>query len=248
MDILTNRRRLAALWCVRAVALVALASLAPIALSQPPVPAQTAAALASRFPAAAIVSVEIAEKALAEATAERASIETQFAIDERACYSKFFATSCLEKAKDRRRRALRLVSQVEVDANRFKRRQRVVDRDRELEQGRASDRSKVPPPANSTQESASVSADPTGQKAVAPAADDGKRRNSHSAHTPRAPRVVQPKARKIEQASDPQKRAENVAAYQRKVAESEARQRDVAEKKAEKERERAAKDKAASKP
>ena len=234
---------------LRVPAVLMLALLTPVALAQQAAHAPVTSAVATHFPAEAINSVEVADQALAEATAERAGIETQFASDERACYSKFLATSCLESAKERRRRALRLVHRVEVDANTFKRRQRVVERDHELEERRASDAAKAPPPTNPPQDPAQPASNPAAQNAASAATDAhvAKARNS-AARAPRAPHVVQPKAPKAEPAADAHKRADNVAAYNKKVAESEARQREVAEKKAEKERERAAKEKAAPKP
>lgn len=228
---------------MRAPAALALALLASMALAQQTVRVPAPAALAARFPAGAINSVEVADKALAEEAAERAGIEAQFASDERACYSTFFATSCLEDAKERRWSALRLVRPVEVEANTFKRRDRVVERDRQLEERRASDGLTVLLSANVPPDQADPSNAPAAENSPLPVADarDGEVRNVN-APVRRARRAVPLKGPKIEQVSEAQKRADNVEAYKRKVAESKARQRDIAEKKSEKERQRADKE------
>ena len=226
---------------LRAPAMLILALLTPIALAQRPAPSPTSTALAARFPAAAINSEEVANQALAEAATERTAIAAQFADDERACYSKFFGTSCLENAKSRRRLALRLVHRVEVDANTFKRRQRVVERDNQLEQRRAGEALKASS-ATPTPDAALSPTDAAVQNSTSPAADArGSKMRNNDKRPSGAPRL-RPKVAKTEPPGDAQKRAENVAAYNRKVAESEARQREVAEKKTQKERERAAKE------
>ena len=85
-----------------------------------------------------------ADQALAEAVQQRAVIETRFTRDQRDCYRKFFTTSCLDDAKERRRIALGQVRAVEVEANSYKRHARVRERDKALEERRAQEESEAP--------------------------------------------------------------------------------------------------------
>lgn len=81
----------------------------------------------------AIHSVAEADLALVEAAENRLRVAAQFAKDERACYEKFFVTSCLDRAKEQRRNMLSTIRSVEIEANAFKRRARVEERDKKLE-------------------------------------------------------------------------------------------------------------------
>ncbi len=77
-------------------------------------------------------SVADADMALEEAAGRRVRIAAQFDKDERACYERFFATSCLDRAKEQRRTMLANVKLLENEANLFKRRARVEERDKKL--------------------------------------------------------------------------------------------------------------------
>jgi hypothetical protein len=83
-----------------------------------------------RYPSGSIRSEELADKALSDLEAERKAIDARYAESERACYDKFFATSCLQKAKDARRDSLAKLRAIEVEAHTFKRRQRADDHER----------------------------------------------------------------------------------------------------------------------
>jgi hypothetical protein len=190
------------------------------------VPAGPSAGLPQRYPAGSIQSVEAADRALADVGNERSRIGAQFANDQRACHENFFTTSCLDTAKERRRQALAQIRSVEIEANAFKRRAHAEEQDRILSDKRAE------------QETGGK------QQIRKSAKPDRSARDGEAAGS-----AVQRKARhrptQAEEAADAQKRAENVAAYEKKVQDAEARQREVAANKAEKERKRAEK-KAAS--
>jgi hypothetical protein len=83
-----------------------------------------------RYPSGSIRSEQVADQALKEIEAERKTVEARFAENERACYDKFFATSCMQKAKDARRDSLAKLRAIEVEAHTFKRRQRADDHER----------------------------------------------------------------------------------------------------------------------
>jgi colicin import membrane protein len=187
--------------------------------------------LLARYPAGSISSVEIADRALTEAASENSAIEARFAADERGCYSLFFANACRENARERRRLALTQVRPVEVEANAFKRRTRVVERDKALAEKRVQDERDMPLRLQKQQkrdEANSQDAKPVNTDRNK--ADAGQRTAQHEARLKRL---------QAEDAANAQKRADNIAAYERKVKEAEARQREVEAKKVEKERERA---------
>ncbi|HZW20443.1 hypothetical protein [Noviherbaspirillum sp.] len=199
--------------------------------------AEARASVSKRFPPGSIRSVSEADIALADASAERAGIEARYLADEQGCHPKFFATSCIEQAKERRRAALAAVRPVEIEANAFKRQARVAERDKALaERMEKDEKERQERQERQERDGRMPGADP-GSKADAPANPPGKvqttifddRVEKHEAKM---------KQRQAEEAADAAKRAENIAAYERKQQEALERQRKVAERKAEKERKR----------
>lgn len=91
-------------------------------------PASTA--LQTHYPAGSIQSEQQASAALSEVSTERKEIEQIFIEDKNACYDKFFVSSCLNSAREKRRMALRIVRKVEVEANAFMRKEKADERDR----------------------------------------------------------------------------------------------------------------------
>jgi hypothetical protein len=201
-----------------------------------------------------IGSVETAERALAELSKERSEIEQRFAADERVCHADFFATSCIDKAKERRRHALVEVRKVEVEANAFLRQVRVSERDKALEDNRLErerkeaerlKREQASPPPDKTKagvrENSEKTARETPPKPVrepAPARPSPSPRNG-DANQRQAQHDAKLKRLEQQERADAQKRADKVAAYERKVKEAEERQREVEANKKEKEQERA---------
>ena len=211
--------------------------------------------LAGKYPSGSIASVEQAESAVQEAQAEIKEIETRYADAEYACYSKFFSSPCVDKAKETRRLSLNMVRPIEVEGKAFKRRDTARRRDELLEDQRARDASEAPARAEqekinqqkNAQKAADVAArqatpekQPLARKPVTPRPDTqpaGDGRDRIAEHAARMERA------RAEDAANEQKRAQNIADYQRKALESQERQRKVEQKKAEAEqkaRERAA--------
>jgi colicin import membrane protein len=181
--------------------------------------AQPSDGIVTRYPAGAINSVEQADAALTDVARERREIDSRFAREEQACYPKFFATPCLDKAKERRREASMALRHVEIEAQAFKRRARVADREQVLEQRQAKEE---------TEREERVRQLPESEGREEPRAEV-----EHKEPRPR-PNQRKPK----EEPLDAEKRAENIAAYERKVEAANKRQKEVAERKAEKERKR----------
>jgi colicin import membrane protein len=203
---------------LRLLALAALAALLGACASIKPAPIVT--------PTPPVLhSVAQADSALAAAAAERAAFEARFIDSERACYQRFFVNACLDDAKETRRVALARVRAVEVEAGRYKRQAEVDERDRAIaaaekedqarEAKRVADEAAAPPPAP-----APVVA-PQPLQAAAP----GDRVARHAAKL---------RQQAAQDAAGAAKRAENVAAYNKRRADSEQRQRDVAARKADK--------------
>jgi colicin import membrane protein len=200
-------------------------------------PAVLGIAVATHFPAGSIKSVENAELALDEVTAERERIEQRYGTAEQVCYAKFFATSCLDRAKEERRAALALIRPVEVEANAFKRRAKVEERDKALAEKRTEEEAQAAQRAKQQQEHEAATAKKAAAAGQAPPAQPATGVDREAEHAAKLKRIEQ------EEATNAPKRAANVAAYEKKVKDAQARQKEVAAKKAEKEKERAEKEK-----
>jgi len=197
--------------------------------------AASAAAVIQRYPHGSIQSDASARAALTEVQTARTAVESGYAAEQNACYSKFFASVCTEHAKEHRRATLEQLRAIEVDANYFLRKERADQRDRDLADKQAKDAAER---ADREQRAAS--------NMERQAREEAKRQSAVSTPqgTPdpgRAARHEQKlKQMRAQQAAEAKQRAANVAAYERKVREAQERQQEVARKKAEKERERAA--------
>ncbi len=186
--------------------------------------------IVGRYPAGSIQSVEMADAALADTGRARAGIEVRFSAEERACYSKFFAASCVEQAKDRRREALMQLRKVELEANSFQRKERVQERDRALAERQAKaqadsqERAEIPVKSKDV-EGPALERKPAIQLDEQPVLQ-AERSARHEAKMNRV---------QAEESKDAKKRAENAAAYEKKVQAAQERQKKVAERKAKKE-------------
>jgi hypothetical protein len=167
-------------------------------------------------------SVAQADARLAAVALERASIEARFAEREAVCYKKFFVNSCLDEAKERRRVALVAQRNIEIEAERFKRRLKVDERDREIA---AAD-------AEFKAEEAALAARPPAPPRESTAVPPPK-------PSPAASRIARRNAKAQEAAArapeDAARAAANAAAFEERKRKSEQRQREVAARKAERE-------------
>ncbi len=185
----------------------------------------SASALAQ--PVAPLQTVEQADANLARVTQEREAAEREFSEQEAICYEKFFVNNCLDKAKEKRRTRLSELRSMEVDANHFKRKHAVEERDRELEVRARKD----------AETAAAHAANPPVPKTVAP-----ERTRPAPKQTP-AERQAQHEARvrerEAQDAAEAGARAKKVEQYQQKQVDSKARQEEIAQKKAERAAKRA---------
>ncbi len=177
---------------------------------------------------ATIGSVEQADTLLAQVAKDRAAVEAEFAESEQVCYTKFFVNNCLDKAKDKRRERLAELRAIEIDANYFKRKSAVEQRDREL-----TDRNQ-----RDAAEDAKRAANPP-----APRVTPEEKPRPQPIKTLPAQRQAEHAAREQQRAArdaaEASERAKKVEDYNRKQAEAAERQKRVAEKKAEREAKRA---------
>jgi colicin import membrane protein len=203
-----------------------------------------------RYTSGTITSTEVADVALEDVKRQRAEVNARFAEDEAICYKKFFVTSCMDAAKDRRRAALKQLSAIEVEANAYNRRARVEQKDQALRERQAKQEAKAAE-RQDNQTPGKGSAAPASPQDIAdlenrsrqmtdvPAAAPAKNYNTERAAQHKE-ELTQDRAKEIAEAK---KREENIKAYERKQQRSLERQREIAARKEEKDRERAAKGK-----
>ena len=213
--------------------------------------------LAARYPPGSISSVEMADAALKDVERERDELEARYTDTEYGCYSKFFSSPCVSKAKEERRSALERIKPVEVEASAFKRRDVVAKRDRILEEQRLREQAAAPERAEkekANEAKAARKAADVAARQAAPEKPPNGRTPAKPKAAPDAPpagsgrdRIAEHEAKmekaRADHAAQAGERAENVAAFERKQQQALERQRKVEEKKAkraERERERAA--------
>ena len=181
----------------------------------------------ARYPSGSIQSVDVANKALQDVEAQRNALDKKYAAEQHDCYARFFATDCVDAAKERHRIGTEKVRKVEVEANAFIRSDRVVQRDKKLAEKRASESANPPKPLADLPIRTT-----TPQSDTDRAKEHQQRIDDHDAKM---------KQLQQDQANDAPKRAANVAAYNKKIQDAQARQADVAKKKEEKAKQAAAK-------
>lgn len=233
MQIFTTKRS-GHRWRMIAAGIIALHFSYASAQQAPTDSASHPASVSERYPAGSIKSVEAADAALADVGRERAEIEARFAAEEQACHPKFFATSCVDEAKDRRRQALSQLRNVELEANAFKRRERVAEREKAAAQRQAEEEAGRQERVREQRESQGADSAPQERTETAKAQARASS-NREAEHAAKLKRLEE------EDHANAQKRAENAAAYERKVRAAEERKKKVAQRKAEREAERRAK-------
>lgn len=180
---------------------------------------------AQRYPSGSIASLANAQEALDAVAAERQQIEARFVQEKAACMEKFFVTSCVDEAKERRRQALEPLTSVELEAKRFQRQDRALQRDRDVAEKQA----------RAAEEAAQAAATEPRVKLPKPEPEP-------EPLPPAEPREerVRPGPTPEQEREAARERAENEAAYAQKVQAAKERQEAVVRRKAEKERKRAA--------
>ena len=97
-----------------------------------------------QFPSGSIVSVERAELALQQVSAERQRREQEYNQEQVACFKKFFMSSCTETAKEKYRLAGVEIRAVEIEADFVRRRDRAEQRDKVIAERAAQEEREAP--------------------------------------------------------------------------------------------------------
>jgi colicin import membrane protein len=164
-------------------------------------------------------SVAEADRKLALVARERAQAEAEFSASEQLCYAKFLVNNCLDGAREKRRISLAKLRAIEIEADHFKRKAAVDERDRALakaEQDLEAERARI------------AAAPPPAPRAVPEAAAP---KPAPMAHGRAAAQAAKMKKLEAQDKAGAAKRAANVAAFEKRKRESEQRQREIAEKK-----------------
>lgn len=211
---------------------------APLAMAQHAPDA--IAAVSARYPAGSIRSVEEADAALAAAEKERAEAKARYMAEEQACHPKFFATSCIDNARERRRKAEASIRPVEIEANTFKRQARLESREKALAERMARDEKERRERASMAQvpDAATPQQDGLPPAQESPPEEPARTTKANISPDRSAKHEEKLKRKQVEDAANADKRTENIAAYEKKKQEALERQQKVAERKAEKERKR----------
>jgi colicin import membrane protein len=206
------------------------------------------ASLLGRYPADSIQTDVAAKAALKDVQEARDEIEARYAAEQRACYPKFFTTRCLDKATERRRQDLADVRKIEVEANAYLRKAKVVERDRKLAEKAAQNESDAAQRAQQAQQHDATVSEHADQNERAAAGKEAQRqKRAADAERKREDHAQREQEREAHASKDAEQREENVAKYNKKLKDAQARQADVAKKKAQRERERAVKAEKAAK-
>lgn len=190
--------------------------------------------MTDRYPSGSIRSIGEADAALSEAAAERAEVEARYLADEQACHPNFFTTSCIQKAKERRRVALSAIRPVELEASAFKRKLRVTERDQALAERLEKDEKQR------QERTSSMPAVEPEVVAGAPEASSPKVQTTLFSKPEKQPSSTASRQKSGDGVSA-EERAANIAAYEKKKREALERQQKVVQRKADKEQKRKAK-------
>lgn len=195
-------------------------------------PEETPQTLRERYPVDSIQSTETSRQALLDVKQMRTRIEARYEEDKKACYPKFFTTICLDKVKDKQRQDLANLRPIEVEANAFNRKQRVVERDRRLAEKAVKDEQErkdrqIPILPNAGSDQSVVEQD---------VSESSRQARAEKAAQKRAAFDEAQRKREQEAPAEAAKREENAKKYDAKVESYEERQRDVAKKQAEKDK------------
>ncbi|MFZ6644145.1 hypothetical protein ACO0LO_00380 [Undibacterium sp. TJN25] len=90
------------------------------------------AALDARYAAGSIQSMDTAEAALVQVTADEVSLQSWYAQAQQACYDVFFVNSCLAEANTHRREYRAVLQRIRIEANKYQRKLHIDELDNNL--------------------------------------------------------------------------------------------------------------------
>jgi len=210
-----------------ALALAAIAAFAPLpAAAQAPAPQAAAATTAPR-------DFDAERKAIADS---RTWTNYRFATAERACYSKFFVTSCIDEAKEEQRKELQILRARELEVGDAERAYKAAKRDRETALRQAE--YEAGQPARSANEQASRAAfDKKQQDQALRDAQQGKDAPTRAANAQSYQQKQSDYNKRLQEArekgaEEARQRQENVKDYEQKQADLVKRQQELDERRA----------------
>ena len=201
--------------------------------------------LRARFPTASIDTVQKADSALAATSGAKAQVEKQYKSDSRGCIGTFLVNACIDKARELQRKRLAEIDGVELEANRFKRKDH-ADR---LESDRARRESERTAKQKSDTEQRARNRENFDDRQGAAQRDDAARTQKEASRAGTG-KVRKPVTKPVTPAAashDGAQRTKNAAEYSTKVNDAKAHQAEIAKRLAAKtaDRKRRAEEKAA---
>ena len=204
-------------WVRSACAFVVLAGVLSVANAARPAP--ELGSLRARFPSSTIDSVERADAALAATAGAKGQVEKDYKADAQGCAKTFLVNDCMDGARELQRKRLDEITSVELEANRFKRKDR-ADRTEADRARRESERT-----ANQKTDDAQRARNREnfdGKQAQAKRDDAAKARTTQ-ARKPTSKRAAPPPP-----SDDAALRAKNAASYASKVDEAKVHKAEIA--------------------
>lgn len=194
--------------------------------------------LRDRFPASSITSSEKADAALAATSGAKQRVEKEYKDTARECMKKFMVNDCLEEARTLRHDRLADIDAIQVEANRFKRRDK-ADRIEAERARRESDRGANAAADADLRAKNRRSHDDKQEQARREAADRARVDAAKTGRTPgaRTPSIKKPQAGSPE--ANAANRARNAAEQAAKVRDATAHREELARRHAGKEADRA---------
>lgn len=187
-------------------------------------------ALRARYPAGSIDSTQRADAALAEAAGMRGRIERDFSAQAKLCAGRFMVNACLDEARENQRKRLADAEAVQLEADRFKRR----DRNDRLEADRArrdAERTAGQPAdsaARTRNREAYEERQATAARELGERAKSERSRAAAAARTTMGPGARTPRAPAPESGPSAAERAKNASAHSTKRTEAETHRQEIA--------------------
>jgi len=199
--------------------LLAAASIAGAAVASPTMAASTAAevdVLRQQFPVGSIASVPRADEALGATAGAKARVEKEYKATARDCMKTILVNDCLDRARLLQQKRLADIDAVELEANRYKRRDHADKLDADRAQREAERQAKAPADAEQREKNRK-SFDDKQNQAARDVADRKKSADQRAKSPPRKP-TPKPQAPNAPQVAAAQ-RAKNATEYASKVKE-----------------------------
>lgn len=174
--------------------------------------------LRGRFPATTIDTVERADAALAATAGAKGQVEKDYRSDAQGCAKTFLVNDCLDRARELRKKRLDEITSVELEADRFKRK----DRSARTEADRARREADRAANQKTDDRQRARSRESFDSKQAQAKRDDAAKEKGTQTRKPTAKHAPPPAP------DDAAKRAKTAASYTNKVSEAKAHEAEIA--------------------